>query len=175
MWWIHIWMSDSTFLLSLIYFHWSKINTIIKSHLNLEDIKMMPVGTTVLLLFLLALSSMGTLPHPCCHVLPAPLTPTAPRQSSVQPSCLEHSFNPSFCSYPALYPCSCWLWRCVVTCSTVPTQSQKGEEKPPGWAFACSCAADPKQDVSPAWHLWGITINQSLAVIYLGISSFPED
>lgn len=121
MWWIHIWMSDSTFLLSLIYLHWSKINMIIKFHLNLEDIKTMPVGTMVLLLFLLALSAWEHCLIPAGHLLPAPVTSTAPRQSSVQPSCLEHSFNPSSCSYPALYPCSCWLWRCVVTCSTVPS------------------------------------------------------
>lgn len=38
---------------------------IIKFHLNLEEIKIMPVGTMVLLLFLLALGPWGALPHPC--------------------------------------------------------------------------------------------------------------
>lgn len=38
---------------------------IIKFHLNLEEIKIMPAGTVVLLLFLLAVAPWEALPHPC--------------------------------------------------------------------------------------------------------------
>jgi len=49
-------MPDSAFIMSIIDLHSSKINTIITFHLNLEEVKIMPVGKMMLLLFFLAVS-----------------------------------------------------------------------------------------------------------------------
>lgn len=158
--------------MSIIYLHWCKINTIITFHLNLEEIKIMPVGKMLLLLFFLAVSPWEALPDPClAHTFWSSNSHWA--QLKLSSPQLHGVLVSADCSHPT--PCSRWLRRHAVTCCSIvpsavppcrraePWQDPRGHpgprreearRNPQDILFSAHfqpMAEDLKQVLSPAW------------------------